>query len=71
MPPHAKVLSHTIHLAYVVQKNSRQRPVKRKLTPPEIPNHVDQEVEKLINQVRLTTTAQFYDKDWKDGLTEV
>ena len=25
----------------------------------------------MIDRARLTTAAQFYDKDWKDGLTEV
>ena len=32
---------------------------------------MDQEVEKLIDQARLTIAAQIYDKDWKEGLTEV
>ena len=66
-----RVLHHPLHLAHVIQENPRQRPVKRKLTPPEIPDHMDQEVEKLIDQAKITTTAQFYDKDWKDGLTEI
>ena len=25
----------------------------------------------MIDQARITTTTQFYDKDWKDGLTEI
>ena len=44
-----KTLRRALHLAHVVQENSRQRPVKRKLTPPEIPDHADQEVEKMID----------------------
>ena len=31
----------------------------------------DPELEQLINQARLTTTAQFYYKDKKAGLTEI
>ena len=31
----------------------------------------DPELERLVNRARLTTTAQFYDKDKKAGLTEI
>ena len=31
----------------------------------------DPELEQLVNQARLTTTAQFYDKDEKAELTEI
>ena len=31
----------------------------------------DPELEQLVSRARLTTTVQFYDKDKKDGLTEI
>ena len=66
-----KVLPHTLQMAHVVQEKPKLRTIKRKLTLLELQFQVDQEVEKLIDQARLTTAAQIYDKDWKEGLTEV
>ena len=58
-----KVPPHTLQLAHVVQEKPKLRTIKRKLTPLEPQGQVDQEVEKLIDQARLTTAAHFYKKD--------
>ena len=31
----------------------------------------DQEVERMVSRARITTTVQFYDRDKKEGLTEI
>ena len=31
----------------------------------------DREVERMVSRVRIMTTAQFYDRDKKEGLTEI
>ena len=68
---HGESNAHTLQLALVLQEKLKLRTIKRKLTQLEPQGQVDWDVEKLIDRARLTTAAQFYDKDWKDGLTEV
>ena len=52
---------HTLHV--IQQEKPREKKLKKMLvqTPRQVEE--DPEVEWLINQARLTTTAQFYDKD--------
>ena len=60
---------HTLH---VIQQ---EKPKKKE--PREMVVHVsrqeeeDPELERLVSRARLTTAAQFYDKDDKAGLTEI
>ena len=38
---------------------------------PTLSDSEDQELERMVNQARITTTAQFYIEDKKEGLTEI
>ena len=38
---------------------------------PKISDSEDQELERMVNRARITTTVQFYVKDKKEGLTEI
>ena len=60
---------HTLHV--IQQEKPREKKLKKMLvqTPRQVEE--DPELERLINQARLATTAQFYDRDEKAGLTEI
>ena len=38
---------------------------------PTLSDSEDQEMERMVNQARITTIVQFYVKDKKEGLTEI
>ena len=60
---------HTLHM--IQQEKPREKKPKKMLVQTPRQEEEDPELERLVNQARLTTTAQFYDKDEKAGLTEI
>ena len=60
---------HTLHV--IQQEKPREKKPKEMLVQTPRQEEEDPELERLVNQARLTTTAQFYDKDKKAGLTEI
>ena len=58
------VSPHTLHLSNVVQQeNQRRRTFKKMTFQPTLSNSEDQEMERMVNQARITMVAQFYDRD--------
>ena len=60
---------HTLHV--IQQEKQREKKSKKMLVQTPRQDKEDSELEQLFNQARLMTTAQFYDKDEKAGLTEI
>ena len=44
---------------------------KKMTFQPTLSDSEDQEIERMVNRARITTAAQFYDRDEKEGLTEI
>ena len=55
----------------IQEEKPREKESKKMLVQPPRQDEEDPELERLVSQARLTTTAQFYDRDKKDGLTEI
>ena len=55
----------------IQQEKLREKKSKKMLVQTPRQDKEGPELERLVNQARLTTTAQFYDKDKKAGLTEI
>ena len=60
---------HTLHV--IQQEKLRKKKSKEMLGQTPRQEEEDPELEQLMNQARLTTRVQFYDKDKKAGLTEI
>ena len=60
---------HTLHV--IQQDKPREKKPKEMLVQTPRQEEEDSELEQLVNQARLTTTAQFYNKNEKAGLIEI
>ena len=60
---------HTLHV--IQQEKLKRKETKETSGQTSRQEEEDPELERLVNRARLTTTAQFYDKDEKAGLTEI
>ena len=58
---------HTLHV--IQQEKLKGKKTEKASGQTSRQEEEDPELERLMNQVRLTTTAQFYDKNEKAGLT--
>ena len=55
------VMPHTLHLTTLVQReNERRKGFKKMSFKPTLSDSEDQEIERMVNRARITTTAQFY-----------
>ena len=64
------VVPYTSHLAKVVQQENQRRRTFKKMTFQSImPDMKSREMEQMVNWTRITTVAQFCDRDEKEGQT--
>ena len=62
-------LPHTLHV--IQQEKLKGKETKETSGQTSRQEEEDPELERLVNRARLTTTAQFYDKDEKARLTKI
>ena len=55
----------------IQQEKTKEKKIKKMLVQNPSQEEEDPELEQLVDRVRLTTAAQFYDKNEKAGLVEV